>query len=100
MKIEVGVLAMTFGAPLDNGILVEVLEESEMHAVLGQLWRVKSLGSPFHITMERLSHTAIWPGSMLRPIGDPGEHAVDETLTWKAVPLPAIQPELLEAAHG
>ncbi len=36
----------------------------------------------------------------LRPLRDPGADAVDETLTWKAVPLPAIQPELLEAAHG
>lgn len=33
----------------------------------------------------------------LRPIRDPGEDAQDETLTWKPVPLSAIQPELLDA---
>lgn len=30
----------------------------------------------------------------LRPIRDPGPDAVDETLSWKPLPLPAIQPKL------
>lgn len=36
--------------------------------------------------------------SQLRPIRNPGDDAQDETLAWKPVPLPAIQPELLERA--
>lgn len=42
-----------------------------------------------------------WSGvhdSALRPLRDPGDDAQDETLAWKPVPLPAIQPELLERA--
>lgn len=31
----------------------------------------------------------------LRPIRDPGENARDETLSWKPVPLPTINPELI-----
>lgn len=36
--------------------------------------------------------------SVLRPIRNHGDDAQDETLAWKPVPLPAIQPELLERA--
>lgn len=32
----------------------------------------------------------------LRPIRDPGEDAQDETLSWKPVPLPAVDPSMLE----
>lgn len=32
----------------------------------------------------------------LRPIRDPGEDARDETLSWKTVPLPVLDPSLLE----
>lgn len=34
--------------------------------------------------------------SILRPIRDPGDDASDETLSWKPVPLPTIEPHLLE----
>jgi len=36
----------------------------------------------------------------LRPIRDPGSDAVDETLSWRPLPLPAIQPELLDEVHA
>lgn len=100
MEIRPGILAITFGAPLDNGLLVEVLEREEVHQVFGQLWRVKSLGSKFHLDVHIRSQFAHWPGCMLRPIGNPGADAVDETLQRKPVPLPTIQPELLEVQHG
>lgn len=34
----------------------------------------------------------------LRPIRDPGDDAVDQTLAWLPVPLPAINPALLETS--
>ena len=86
MNLKPGILALTFGAPMDNGLLVEVIEGREVHAVFGQLWHVRSLGSAFHITPTRRSVRAVWPGCMLRPIGDPGADATDETLTWLPVP--------------
>jgi hypothetical protein len=85
--IKPGIMALTFGAPIDNGLLVEVIEPSCMHRVFGQLWHVRSLGSSFHITPTRRSQTAAWPGCMLRPIGNPGPDAVDETLVGKPAPV-------------
>lgn len=82
MNCKVGDLAITFGAPVDNGLLVEVLEAYEgglVHKGYGHCWRVKSLGSPFGMTedLSRLSQIAAWPDSMLKPLGRPGEHATD-----------------------
>ena len=102
MRIEPGTLAITFGAPMDNGLLVEVLERHQHHPTGGQLWLVQSQGSPFHITPTMLSTRAAWPESMLRPIGRPDDAAADETLAWKPVPLPTIELALLgvEARHA
>jgi hypothetical protein len=87
MNIEPGILAMTFGAPMDNGLLVEVLAPHQVHPVFGQLWLVESLGSKFHITPTYRHQRAAWPGCMLRPIGNPGPDAVDETLVGKPAPV-------------
>lgn len=89
MNIKPGIMALTCGAPIDNGLLVDVIEASEVHAVFGQLWHVRSLGSSFHITPTRRSQSAAWPGCMLRPIGDPGDDAVDEMVLRK--PAPAVR---------
>jgi len=90
-----GDLAMTVGAPMDNDLLVDVLEEREVHAVYGPMWLVRSLGSKFHIDPGVRDAFAIWPDCMLRPIRHPGDDAVDEMVLRKPVPLPVIQPELI-----
>lgn len=86
MNCVKGDLAMTRGAPMDNELLVEVLELSEMHEVFGQMWLVRSLGSKFHIDPGVRNACAIWPDCMLRPIRDPGDDAVDETLLMVRIP--------------
>lgn len=96
MKFKAGDMAVTFGAPMDNGLLVEVLAVNVMTHPEA-LHHIKSLGSPFHMTPATCSADCYWPASMLRPIRDPGDDAQDETLAWKPVPLPVIQPELLDA---
>ncbi|MGJ7611133.1 MULTISPECIES: hypothetical protein [unclassified Variovorax] len=86
MNCQKGDLAMTRGAPMDNDLLVEVLEVREIHPVLGQLWLIHSLGSKFHIDPGVRDAHAIWPDCMLRPIRDPGDDAVDETLLMFRIP--------------
>lgn len=86
MNCVKGDLAFTKGAPMDNDILVEVLELREVHSVYGQLWLIRSLGSPFHITPTILRDLAVWPDCMLRPIRHPGDDAVDESLQWLRIP--------------
>lgn len=86
MNCVKGDLAMTHGAPMDNDLLVDVLELSEMHRVFGQMWLVRSLGSKFHIDPGVRHACAIWPDCMLRPIRHPGDDAVDETLLMFRIP--------------
>jgi len=81
-----GDLAITKGAPMDNDLLVDVLETREVHAVYGPMWLVRSLGSPFHIDPGVRDAFAIWPDCMLRPIRHPGDDAVDETLLMFRIP--------------
>lgn len=47
-------------------------------------------------TFERYEMpTRICPDAILRPLRDPGDDAVDQTLAWKPVPLPTIEPTLI-----
>jgi hypothetical protein len=95
MNCVKGDLALTCGAPYDNDLLVDVLEAREVHPVFGQLWLVQSLGSKFHIEpapREVRSHRAVWPDRMLRPIRNPGDDAVDETL--QRLPAPTQRDEV------
>ena len=54
-------------------------------------------GERFPIVIEGEQH---WQDAffdrVLKPICDPGEDAQDETLSWKPVPLPVVDPSLLE----
>ncbi|NDZ11522.1 hypothetical protein C7T35_01250 [Variovorax sp. WS11] len=81
MKCRPGDLALTYGAPTDNGLLVEVAEVGELPPSLklewGPFWRVTSLGSPFHMEPHQRSQTAIWPDRLLHPIRNPGDDAID-----------------------
>ncbi|CAA2106063.1 hypothetical protein [Variovorax paradoxus] len=86
MNCKPGDLALTHGAPIDNDILAEVLELREVHGVYGQLWLIRSLGSPFHITPTTRHMLVVWPDKMLRPIRDPGDDAVDEMLLLVGAP--------------
>jgi len=89
MNCKPGDLAVTHSMPMDNGIVVEVIravDNSGGWEYLGPCWRVKSLGSRFHLTPTRLSEIADLPDANLRPIRDPGEDAQDETLSWLSVP--------------
>lgn len=96
LRCKEGQRAITFGAPLDNGLVVEVLHAVDTPAhimeAFGPCWRVRSLGSPFHITPEQCSMTAVWPDRMLIPLGRPSEGAIDETLLLAGVPKREGQP--------
>lgn len=79
-----GDLAVTFGAPMDNGLIVNVIERAGFHSAIGELWMVESIGSDFHVEPGRLSKKACWPDRLLRPIRDqPGD---DEALAWAGKP--------------
>lgn len=80
MNCKPGEMALTHSAPMDNGLLVEVLAVRGVHGVYGQLMLVQSLGSKFHIEPGVRSQSAVWPDRMLRPIRDPGDDAKDEML--------------------
>jgi len=69
MNCRPGDLAITVGAPRDNGLIVEVSEISIAHPTAGHCWVVTSLGSPFHYQPGELRHTVLWPDSLLRAIG-------------------------------
>jgi len=89
MNCRQGDMAMTCGAPMDNGLLVEVLEPRGVHGYYGKLWLIRSLGSRFHIEPNVRSRLAVWPDCMLRPLRDPGPDAVDETL--QRLPAPVLE---------
>lgn len=106
LRCKPGDLAITENMPMDNGLIVEV-----KHAVdaqffgrdyLGHCWEVKSLGSEFHMTPTERSATAWIPDANLRPIGKPGDEAVDEMVKLCPLPLPEIVPAMLdrEVEHG
>ena len=85
MNCEPGDLAMTFGAPQDNGLLVEVAEPDVLPPDLdaerwGPFWNVTSLGSPFHVEPGVYAKTVLWPDRLLKPLRDPGDDAKDEML--------------------
>jgi hypothetical protein len=84
MNYKPGDLAVTFGAPTDNGLLVEVGEEVSVpepeFRFWGRFYNVTSLGSPFHIDPGVREQSCYWPGRLLRPIRDPGDDAKDEML--------------------
>lgn len=87
MNCKPGDLAVTHSAPMDNGLIVEVI--ALVPPEFGDsCWRVRSLGSPFHMTPTQLSHECWWPDAMLRPIRPQGDDARDETLDWLPVPQP------------
>lgn len=79
-RCKVGDLAITEGAPMDNGLLVEVLSPYPEMTVLGPCWLIRSMGSPFHMELNRRAMQCVWLDIMLKPIRDPGDDAVDETL--------------------
>jgi hypothetical protein len=94
MNVKRGDFAITFGAPMDNGILVEVLGRfngAGTRMEYGPCWHVRSLGSPFHITPTRTSPVCVWPDKLLRPIRDPGDAATDESKAWLP-PVPTRDP--------
>lgn len=87
MNCKPGDLAITVGAPMDNGLIVEVMIGGPwMHPWLGPCWRIHSLGSKFHYAVDETRAIVKWPDSMLRPIrgGDLAEE--DET---QDLPIPA-----------
>lgn len=95
LRCKEGQRAITFGAPEDNGLVVEVLHAVDtsdwVRQTYGPCWRVRSLGSMFHV--ERgYSSTAVWPDRMLIPLGRPSEGAIDETLLLAGVPKREGQP--------
>lgn len=55
------------------------------------------ISAPTSFGGPRLTQFGCIHDTCLRPIRDPGDDAQDETLAWKQVPLPTIQPELLDA---
>jgi hypothetical protein len=86
MNCKPGDLAITHSAPLDNGLVVEVIErpasDAQYSNTFGPCWIVRSSGSYFHIEPGVRSELAIWPDAMLRPIRDPGEDAECESKAW------------------
>lgn len=117
MNCKPGDLALIVSGP-DRviGALVRVLElapvgreavapDGEIHAASKHerpRWLVEVLGS--RVKCFRLNGMPVWhryivaPDSVLRPIGNPGDDAVDESSAWlPPVPLPKIEPALLPA---
>lgn len=73
MNCRPGDLAITVGAPQDNGLIVEVSAVGMTHRTAGFCWVVTSLGSPFHFEPTERRHTVLWPDALLRPIGPRGQ---------------------------
>ena len=67
------------------------------HTHLGALWHVKSR-TGLVTEIGEIAHFAQVPDAWLKPIRDPGEDAVDETLSrdWKR-PAPSRTPDLIRA---
>jgi len=63
-----GQMAITKGAPMDNGLIVDVLAPAGSLPEFGQLWWVESKGSPFHLTPTEMCHKVVWPDCLLSPI--------------------------------
>lgn len=102
MNCKPGELAVIVRSAAGNeGRIVEVMD-SDVRGLPGSeswmpapLWRVRSLGHPLPSDLGNSWSVFAFPDVWLRPIRNPGDDAQDETLAWKPVPLPAIQPELL-----
>ncbi|MES2973396.1 MAG: hypothetical protein V4757_07295 [Pseudomonadota bacterium] len=86
-RFKPGDMAVTCGAPQQNGLIVEVKAFADWHSDWGVVVFVKSLGSPFEWEPGIFLQEVGWPERLLRPIGNPGDDARDETLDW--LPSPA-----------
>ncbi len=96
MNCKQGDMAVTFGAPMDNGLVVEVLHALPFHRTHGPCWMVRSLGSPFHWNPNEPRHTVGWPDAMLKPIRPQPDDAVDQFARTRETTLDAVGPVL----HG
>lgn len=85
MRCRVGDLAVIVRPKRNDkniGILVHVLRPSWLMA---NAWHVESIGRPFHL-IDRVDQFGHIEDARLLPIGNPGDDATDETLTWLDVP--------------
>lgn len=89
---DMAIVASTLGHPAAIpllGAIVTVLCVSEVDWRYGPMWRIEGI-----LRLRGIACNVI-ADSMLKPLLDPGEDAVDEMVLRKPVPLPLIQPELL-----
>ena len=99
MNVKPGDLAYTVGMliPANNGRIVLVLrlyvdgERLPGHRADYELggepaWVCESLGAPLGTSADGLQMRRAIADACLRPIRDPGDDAVDQTLTWLDVP--------------
>lgn len=87
-RCKPGDIAITVNAPRENGKIVDVIRIADLQRgvsiVDGPHWLIQSKGSPFEIRPGFICEYAVWPDSMLRPIGNP--KGDDQTVTWAGKP--------------
>lgn len=121
MNCKPGDFAMIVAPHQRPGVLVSVVEDcsaEDLNALsasepdwlkAGHIWACRLIGGSSGVDIEALHSSYLLPGDevwvadqFLRPIRDPGDDAVDETL--QRLPAPIIQPEIKEdkseVAHG
>lgn len=84
--------AISVSAAGNHGRIVEVIDD-DVYGLSGSgadvpkpLWRVRSLSGPLNNDLGFSRVEFAFPDAWLRPLRDPGDDAVDETLLWKPVP--------------
>ena len=91
MNCKPGDLAYIVGSVYaeNNGRIVSVLSASAAEPQCADVWNIECR-TPLSVrnrggkTVQRLAATC--PDKLLRPIRDPGDDAVDQTLNWLSVP--------------